>query len=213
MSKNWLSRTKVWAERNNLIIAGIIVVAVCGLGLLYARANCVGWAQVLVLGITALVVVWYAHEARRLATSTEALAESTRRMASGAWRPNVVLSAEHEPHLSGHRDRIFNYGPGPAHELWIVANHPDSPELLSHHVPPEQPVHIPDQAKDLLKWPVGKEQHISLFWLDAMGQEYALKWHYARSHWIPDDDPPSRDWDVWRKVLEHLNRQQTDREQ
>ncbi len=163
---------------------------------------------VLILGVTALVVVWYAHEARRMADETQRLAKSTQDLARStgglaiaAWRPNIVLSAEHERHIQEHRDKMFNYGPGPAHGVWIVANHPDSPKLLSHHVPPMQPVHIPDEAKALLKWPVAqKDQHISLFWLDATGQEYGLKFHFASNQWVPAGEPPSPDWDVWRGV-------------
>ena len=195
-------------DKLDLILGCVVVGAATVAGWYYTLNDPESWAQVVILGVTALVVVCYAHQARRmadetqhLAKSTQELARSTRDLAIAAWRPNIVLSAEHEEHLQEHRNRIFNYGPGPAHGVWIVANHPDSPKLLSHHVPPVQPVHIPDEAKALLKWPVArKDEHISLFWLDATGQEYALKFHFTSNQWVPAGEPPSPDWDVWRGV-------------
>jgi len=194
MSKKWLWLTKVWAEYKVLIITGIIVVAVSVWGCYYLCAN---QAQVPVLCVTAVVVAWYANEACRLATSTE-------RMASAAWRPNVVLFVEQDK--TPNMDIITNDGPGPARELGIVANHPDGPESVSRYVSPNRPVPISHEVEKLLEWAKAGENDrcVSLCWCDIHGQWLHLQWRYTDGRWVCQGSAPDADCDVWRDYIEAL---------
>ncbi len=64
-------------ERWVLVFVVAVILASGVTGLLYARGDAGAWGSVLVLGATALVVAWYAHETRRLARATEDMARST----------------------------------------------------------------------------------------------------------------------------------------
>ncbi len=84
-----------------------------------------------VLGITALVVVWYADETRRLAISTGDLAEETRKMAEGT---QLLAEASLTAHLMIFYEtdilfsRVINNGPGIAFNVIVNISGAD------HHI-------------------------------------------------------------------------------
>jgi len=183
-----------WVWLGFIVVAAVLVFSVWW-DRAYNGGEQVG--SILILGATALVVVWYADEARRTA-------DETRRLASAAWRPNVVLFVEQDK--TPNMDIITNDGPGPARELGIVANHPDGPQLVSRYVSPNRPVPISHEVEESLEWAKAGENDrcVSLCWLDVWGQWLHLQWRYTDGRWVCQGSAPDADCDMWRKHIEEL---------
>jgi len=121
----------------DLLIGWPLVVGATVVGCLYTQNDPESWAQVVILGVTAMVVVYYAHQARRtadeacrtadearrtadetrsLAQATQSIVEINRTLMEYSKHPELLL--EHSTHVSGkHQTRIVNRGRGPARDI------------------------------------------------------------------------------------------------
>ena len=109
----------------DLLIGWPLVVGATVIGCLYTQKDPESWAQVLILGVTAAVVVWYAHQARRTADETRSLAEATqdmvdinRALMEYREQPNLLLDYSFSPAV-GRQTFVVNQGQGPARDIKV----------------------------------------------------------------------------------------------
>jgi len=140
--------------------------------------------SVLILGLTALLIVWYADATKQLAASTQALAESSA-------RPDLVIlcppypASDRELQLqwaggakAGQREtasRVINTGSGPAFNVLLTA---DSRERVTiARVLPNGGLAYDDALVDAEQ----SGETVALSYTDGAGNSYDFWWVYEKS--------------------------------
>jgi len=184
-------------EKVDLILGWVIVGGVTGAGWYYTLDDPKSWAQVVILGVTALVVVWYAHQARRtadetrsLADETRSLAQSSQRMAEATCYPNIMLVADKTqlgrgPVYSG--TRILNTGPGIALQVYLATSHKNEWSTVADRISVGESVSI--NREHLFE--NGNGEHTNFIYVrchDRIGKHHAFGWRFNERAvtWVPD---------------------------
>ncbi len=164
----------------DVILGELLVVGVTYTACLYARHDSAAWAQVVILGVTALVVVWYAHQARRTADETRSLANSTRALMQSNMLPNLLL----EPWGSTpiHRSYVVNRGLGLACDIECRTLNPaDGVEEISI-------VDLAPSASSPNIIPTHKAFRATLDYKDVFDKHYHQCWEFDGLKWFAIHD-------------------------
>ncbi len=151
-----------------------------------------GVGSILILSATALVIVWYANETRKMAKSTRELAAASLRPGLIIYCPDVpkarfyTAAEAHELYAAQTRtkSRIINKGPGPAFAIHIGAG--DMGFRAAEILPPGGTAYheiLEDARRD--------RQAVSLSYTDLLGNGHHFSsWRY---------EPAIRQWRATRE--------------
>ena len=134
--------------------------------------------SLLVLAATAMIVVWYTEETRRLADSTadlalqtKCMAEGTRAMAQAAVSPGLVLEAFQAQTGGQLQSKVINMGPGAAYEVVVKCS---TGTIAVKRLAPGASV-----SEQKLAPAFHKGQGVTLSCRDALGNEHLSSWEFS----------------------------------
>lgn len=163
-----------------ILFAVVVVVTIVAAGIAYYHKEWATMANVAILGVTAMVVVFYTHETQKLGTSTENMAKATREMAEQQCSANLVPVFHPKPVVGPGqwRDELLNEGTGAAYDVTVDNDCYD------------QPLHWPRiEGRGVRPLPPHpKNSGMTITYL-AGGRSYSQTWLFTEDFiWVLADD-------------------------
>ncbi len=160
-----------------LTIGLLIVLGATFVGWWHTRDDSANWAPVVILGVTALVVVCYAHQARRTADETRRMAIGTHKLVHGSLYPVVRIITRGRPTDGPVINEIKNRGTGPALDVRITVGEGGRySKVVSDILMPGQTTPAPDAIV-----PTPQGETVWMTWADILHNHYGYEYVYRES--------------------------------